>query len=74
MTLLSFSPDLHVEVFPDRRALCYADPNTRTFDVAEIGTKGMSTPNGCGSVSSTQVPGRLTVFARPAHWWERAAQ
>ena len=60
-----------IQVWMDWHILCQSDPNNKSFSVAEILARGLSTPNSCGSVAQDSKPGELVVFARPAHWWEK---
>jgi hypothetical protein len=59
-----------IQVWADYQHLCQATPNLRSFDLAEIASTGLSTPNDCGSIVQKIMPGVLTVFARPRTWLE----
>jgi hypothetical protein len=54
-----------IQVWADFQHLCQSTPNLRSFDVGEIVSTGLSTPNDCGSVHPEVSPGSLTIFARP---------
>jgi hypothetical protein len=54
-----------IQVWADFQHLCQSTPNLRSFDIGEVASIGLSTPNDCGSISPKLVPGLLTVFARP---------
>ena len=54
-----------IQVWADFQHLCQSTPNFRSFDIQEIASTGLSTPNDCGSVATKTEPGLLTVFARP---------
>jgi hypothetical protein len=54
-----------IQVWADFQHLCQATPNFRSFDLAEIASTGLSTPNDCGSITLKITPGTLTIFSRP---------
>jgi len=60
-----------IQVWVDWHTLCQETPNTKSFSIEEIRKSGLSTPNNCGSVTREKAPNHLTVFARPAHFWEK---
>jgi hypothetical protein len=60
-----------IQVWPDWMVLCQHVPNSSSFSVAEILSTGLNTPNTCGSAAPRPTPGRLVVFARPMHFWEK---
>ncbi len=43
------------------------------FSVAEILQDGVVSPNTCGHPRIAPQPGVLSLFVRPAHWWQRFA-
>ena len=49
-------------------------PKDVIFPVGDILASGVNAPNTCGSVSEESNPGRLVVFARSAHFWEKMRQ
>jgi hypothetical protein len=55
-----------IQVFVDYRTLCQTEPNRLSFNVAEIVSSGLVTPNSCGSLRRVATTGQLVVFARPA--------
>lgn len=55
-----------IQVFADYRTLCQAEPNRLSFNVTEIVSSGLTTPNTCGSIRRVATAGQLVVFARPA--------
>ena len=59
-----------IQVWADFQHLCQSTPNFRSFDIGEIASTGLSTPNDCGSAPAKTEPGVLTVFARPRTWRE----
>ncbi len=73
---LTVSPPkiLWLQAWPDWYILCQHTPNHNTFSVAEILSNGQVAPNTCGAAAQKPVPGRFTLFARPAHFWERMRQ
>jgi hypothetical protein len=54
-----------IQVWADFQHLCQSTPNLRSYDLSEITSTGLSTPNDCGSASDVAAPGRLVIFARP---------
>jgi len=66
------SPEIkQIQVWVDFRVLCQSKPNTRSFSIAKILSKGVSTPNECGPQRVQPAPGQFIVFARPSHFWEK---
>lgn len=66
------SPDMRwIQVWVNFHVLCQSRPNARSFSIAEILSKGVSTPNTCGSPRAQPTPGKFIVFARPTHFWEK---
>jgi hypothetical protein len=64
--------DTHwIQVWVDWHILCQSEPNKKSFSVAEILSTGLSMTNTCGSSVQKVTPGRIVVFARPAHFWEK---
>jgi hypothetical protein len=55
-----------IQVLVDFRTLCQTKPNLQSFNVGEIVSSGMTTPNTCGSFRRDVAPSQLIVFARPA--------
>jgi hypothetical protein len=65
-------PDVaRIQVWVDFHVLCQKNPNSNSFSISEIEKTGLSTPNNCGRSNLPNTPQQLTVFARPAHWWEK---
>jgi hypothetical protein len=54
-----------IQVWADYQHLCQSTPNFRSFDLGEITSTGLSTPNDCGTIVARTVPGLLTIFVRP---------
>ena len=74
-TLTIYSAETQwMQVWADGRILCQQDPNQNTFSIATIMSKGLATPNTCSGVVQEPTPGRLIVYARPAHFAEMAKQ
>ncbi len=62
-----------IQVFVDCRMLCQTEPNLRSFNVGQIVSSGLATPNNCGSLRPVAAPAHLVVFARPATLREKMA-
>lgn len=60
-----------VQVWPDAYMLCQDKPNNNSFKISEITSVGLNASNTCGELKKGTLRGRLIVFARPAHWWEK---
>lgn len=45
--------------------------DSNVYDVAQVLTRGVSTQNSCGKAPREPIPGTLTFFVRPMHWWEK---
>ena len=41
------------------------------YPVEQILTTGVLSPDTCGKPAQTPQPGVLTLYVRPAHWWQR---
>jgi hypothetical protein len=63
-----------IQVWTDGLTLCQDKPNTKSFSVNSIITKGLSSPNNCSSYVQVAMPGRFIVFARPATLREKMAR
>jgi len=63
-----------LQVFADRRVLCYPDPNQSSFSVSDIMSKGLATPNNCSALVREPKPDHFIIFARPAHFREKMKQ
>ena len=55
-----------IQVWADSLTLCQSDPTDRSFNVSEIISSGLSSPNTCSKVSKPNEAGNVIVFARPA--------
>jgi len=53
-----------LQVWLPKSNTCKAGPRTQTFSVERMRNDGTSAPNRCGTVTVTDLPGVLTVFAR----------
>jgi hypothetical protein len=60
-----------IQVWADGLTLCQNKPNFQSFSVEIILEKGVSAPNTCSSVATTDRPGQFTVFARTASLKEK---
>lgn len=60
-----------LQVFVDQHVLCYSSPNQIGFSVREITSKGLVTPNSCGSFKRDAIPGHVIVFARKPTFFEK---
>lgn len=60
-----------IQVFVDDRVLCQTEPNGKSFNVGEIISTGLKTPNTCDSLNKEAIVGHFVVFARPAHFLEK---
>lgn len=70
---LALGPETQwIQVWVDWHVLCV--PKNPVFSVADILSLGVKAPNTCGSTSERATPGRLVVFARPEHFWEKMRQ
>lgn len=60
-----------VQVWVDWHILCQNKELKKNFSIAEISTTGLNSINTCSSRSVTKIPGRLTIYVRPEHFWEK---
>lgn len=71
-TLTIYPSKTHwIQVWADGRILCQNNPNQDSFSVATIMSKGLATPNTCGTLATETTPGHFIVFARSAHFKEK---
>jgi hypothetical protein len=45
--------------------------NSNVYSFNDVDRKGIVTQNSCGAATIKPVPGQLTFFVRPLHWWEK---
>jgi hypothetical protein len=72
--LATLSPDKSanwIQVWVDWHILCQSKELQRTFSRAEISTPGLNSINACSSFSLNKIPGRLIIYVRPEHFWEK---
>ncbi len=60
-----------VQVWVDWNSLCQNKQLKKDFSIAEISATGLNSINSCSSVSLNKIPGRLTIYVRPEHFWEK---
>jgi hypothetical protein len=54
-----------IQVWVDFQHLWQSTPNSQSFDLGEIASTGLQTPNDCGSATESRTPGLLVIYARP---------
>jgi hypothetical protein len=59
-----------IQVWVDFHTQCTTNPNVAEYSVTSIESNGIVAENNCGKTTSQARPKTLTIYARPAHWWE----
>lgn len=71
LAILSLSKRVQwIQVWVDWNSLCQNKQLKRNFSITEILASGLNSINSCSSISLNKIPGRLTIYVRPEHFWE----
>ena len=72
LAILSLSKRVQwIQVWVDWNSLCQNKQLKRNFSIAEISASGLNSINACSSISLNKIPGRLIIYVRPEHFWEK---
>ena len=45
--------------------------DSNVYELTQVFSTGIVTQNSCGKAQRQSIPGVLTFFVRPLHWWEK---